>query len=358
MRIALLALIVFLPVSIWAQEKTTDFKEIIKVPATAVENQNSTGTCWSFATSSFLTSELLRKGKGELNLSEMYFVRNAYLQKAKEFIMYHGNANFGEGGQAHDVMNVLKNSGMMPEIDYPGKRSDQEKHDHSKMVEELRKFALKTNKNFNETKAETWESRFSEILDSYLGTVPSEFTFNGKQYSPTSFANMLGINPDDYIEITSFNHHPFYEEFDLEIPDNWSHDQYYNVPVDELVEIMDSALYRGYSVCWDGDTSEKTFKHRVGSATLEPEVKFDQQARQTTFINRNTSDDHLMHVVGISEDETGAKYYLTKNSWGTEKNPYGGYLYMSEPYVRLKTIALLVHKNAVPRHILKKLNIP
>jgi len=348
-------LILWLPILVGAQEQKTDYKEIVSLSATSVKNQNNTGTCWSFATTSFLESELLRTGKGEFDLSEMFFVRNAYLQKAKKYLMYHGNANFSEGGQAHDVLNVVKSKGAITEDVYPGNLYNPGVHDHGDMVKQLQKLILKSNKSFDKDNPQAWEEPFTKVLDSYLGEPVEQFSLNGQSYNTKNFLSELGITPEDYIEFTSYQHHPYYKKINLEIPDNWSHDLYYNVPIDDLVEIMDSALYRGFSVCWDGDTSEKSFKHRAGTATLDKEINFDQEARQTTFVNRRTTDDHLMHITGICQDSTGINSYTVKNSWGVEKNPYMGYLYMSEPYVRLKTVAILVHKNAIPSHILKKL---
>ncbi|HBL75015.1 MAG: hypothetical protein A2W90_07530 [Bacteroidetes bacterium GWF2_42_66] len=355
--LVLFVLFVFLQLA-HGQKKDEKFKNIIQISANPVENQQKTGTCWSFATSSFLESEILRKGKGEYDLSEMFFVRQAYLQKAKKYLLYHGHANFGEGGQAHDVMNVIREFGIMPESEYTGKPINTEIHDHGKMEEELIRFIAKTNNGFNKKRAEEWEEQFNQILDTYLGKLPQEFGIKGQTYSPLGFTAFLAINPDDYLEFTSFTHHSFYERIDLEIPDNWSHDKYINVPIKELVEIIDSSLYRGYTVCWDGDTSEKSFNHRSGIATLDSGVADYPTARQNTFLSREMTDDHLMHITGIAEDENGEQFYRTKNSWGTDKSEYEGYLYMSVPYVKLKTIAILVHKNAVPQSIMNKIERP
>ncbi len=337
-------------------EQDKDFKDIVRIPASPVKDQQKTGTCWSFATASFLESEVLRKGKGEFDLSEMFFVRHAYMQKAERYLLYHGHANFSQGGQAHDVMNVVREFGIFPEFGYTGDPLNPGIHDHDKMVNELTKFIVRTNENFGERKAEKWKEKFNQILDTYLGKVPEEFGVKGQIYSPEGFTDYLEIDPDDYLEFTSFTHHPFYEQIDLEIPDNWSHDKYINVPIQELVEITDSALFHGYSVCWDGDTSEKGFSRREGVATLEGGITPDQAARQTTFLNRQTTDDHLMHILGIAEDRTGEKYYIIKNSWGTGKSKFNGFLYMSVPYMKLKTIAILVHKDAVPLSVMGKIN--
>lgn len=357
MKKTLLPLLILFTLPLLALAQANDEKliEIIRIPASPVKNQQKTGTCWSFATTSFLESEILRKGKGEYDLSEMYFVRYSYFQKAKNYLLYHGKANFSQGGQAHDVINIIKTLGLVPESEYPGAGNSSEIIDHNKLEEELMKFMSKTNDGFNDKKAENWEAKFNQILDINLGKTPNEFGIKGQTYSPNAFTAFLAIDPADYIEITSFNHHPFYTLIDLEIPDNWSHSRYINLPIDELVEVVDSSLYKGYSVCWDGDTSEKGFNHKSGFATVEIGAPVDQLTRQKTFYNRKTTDDHLMHIIGISENSEGEKFYLTKNSWGTEKSQFHGFLYMSIPYLNLKTIAILVHKDAIPKSIMKKI---
>lgn len=357
MKKAILLFTVFFAFPLFVSSQSNDEKlnDIVKIPASPVKNQQKTGTCWSFATVSFLESEILRKGKGEYDLSEMFFVRYAYLQKAKNYLLYHGKTNFSEGGQAHDVINIIKYSGIVPEPEYTGKTDASGVLDHNKLEEELEKYISKTNDGFNEKKADTWEEKYVQILDNNLGQIPAEFGIKGQIYSPKTFTDFLAINPDDYIEFTSYSHHPFYASVDLEIPDNWSHDTYINVPIDELVAIVDSSLYNGYSVCWDGDTSEKGFNHRAGFAKLEDGTETDQINRQKTFYNRKTTDDHLMHIIGISENSGGEKFYLVKNSWGTDKSKFDGLLYMSIPYLRLKTIAIMVHKNAVPKPIMRSI---
>ncbi|MDX9882327.1 MAG: C1 family peptidase [Prolixibacteraceae bacterium] len=337
------------------QKKDEKFRNIVQISASPVKNQQKTGTCWSFATCSFLESEILRKGKGEYDLAEMFFVRHAYLQKAKKYLWYHGHSNFTQGGQAHDVLNVIREYGMVPELEYPGKMINPSIHDHTKLEQELGRFIAKINNGFNKKKAKEWEEQFNQLLDMYLGKLPQEFGIKGQTYSPQGFTDFLAVDPDDYIEFTSFSHYPYYALVDLEIPDNWSHDKYVNVPIDELMQIIDSSLYRGYTVCWDGDTSEKKFNHRSGTAEADEFIGDYPSARKEAFFNRETTDDHLMHITGISEDENGEKYYRTKNSWGTEKSEYEGYLYMSVPYLKLKTIAILVHRDAVPRSIMDKI---
>ncbi len=359
------------------KEKGYVFSNIKKIKTTPVISQGATGTCWSFATTSFIETELIRMGKGEFDLSEMYPVRNAYNSKAINYIRFHDKANFSQGGQAHDVLNSVRGYGMIPEKIYSGLNYGEEKHIHGELTAVLNGMLEGVVKNRNRKLTPVWQKAFNSVLDAYLGEVPENFTYKNKDYTPKTFAGELGFNPDDYIEFTSYTHHPFYAIFPLEVPDNWSSDLYLNLPFDEIIEIMDYALDNGYSVCWDGDVGERGFSHKNNVAIIpekewrdmgedeineifespNPEKKITQQMRQETFDNYTTTDDHLMHIVGSAEDEKGTRYYLTKNSWGEESNDFGGFLYMSESYVRLKTIAIMIHKDAIPKHIADKLGI-
>lgn len=348
-------MVFFTVITVFAQDEKEIFtieKEIKHLP---VISQGSTGTCWSFATTSFLESEIIRKGLPETDLSEMYFVYFGYIHKAKQYLMYEGNNSFGQGGQAHDVLNVVRNKGVVTLETFDGGKIDG-KYQHGKLVTELKTSVDSLNKKRKDFNVEDLKS-FESILKENIGKISGEVkTSNGKE-NPLEFAQQLKINPDDYIEITSYTHHPFYQPFVLEVRDNWAHGLYYNVPVNELMEIMYYALNNGYTVCWDGDTSEKTFTHKKGKADLpEKEIgKVDQELRQQTFLNRTTTDDHLMHLVGLSKDAAGRNCFYTKNSWGSASNEFGGYLHMTEDYVRLKTIAIMVHKDAIPKNILEKL---
>jgi len=341
-----------------------DFTLKYQIKTSDVKNQANSGTCWSYATISFLETELLRKGKESVDLSEMFYVRYAYLQKAIYYVRLHGLGNFSQGGQAHDVTNVLKTFGMVPQEIYNGLHYGENFNAHSEMEMLLKGMLDEVVKNHNQKLSTTWLTAFTAALDSYLGAVPQSFEYKNKKYSPATFASdYLNLNATDYIELTSYNHHPFYTKFDLEIPDNWSHDVYYNIPINELMLVIDNALQNGYSVCWDGDVSEKGFNHKAGTAELitvdTDAIKSTdmQKYRQITFDNYTTTDDHLMHITGLATNKNGEKYYLTKNSWGTESNSCNGYLYMSENYTALKAIAIMVHKDAIPKEILKKLNI-
>jgi bleomycin hydrolase len=353
----LVFLVCFFSSTALAQEEKEVFtieKEIKHLP---VISQGSTGTCWSFATTSFLESEIIRMGLPETDLSEMYFVYFGYIDKAKQYLMYEGNNSFSQGGQAHDVLNVVRNEGAVTHETFDGEKIDG-KYQHGKLVTELKTSVDSLNKKRKDFDVEDLKS-FESILKKDIGKIPGKVKTDDGKETPLEFVQQLKINPDDYIELTSYSHHPYYKSFVLEVRDNWAHGLYYNVPIDELMEIMYHALNNGYSVCWDGDTSEKTFTHKKGKADLpEKEIgKVDQELRQQTFLNRTTTDDHLMHLVGLSKDSAGRNCFYTKNSWGTASNDFGGYLHMTEDYVRLKTIAIMVHKDAIPKNIREKLNL-
>ncbi len=378
----LLAFII-VPAFLYGQSKKKkdvyEFEMIKEIKTTPVKNQANTGTCWSFATTSFVETELIRMGKGEHILSPMFNVRYTYLPKAVNFVRYAGETNFGMGGQAHDVMNVIKKYGFIPEEIYNGMNINEDKHNHAEMDGVLKAIVETVSKARGGRITPRWQEVFESSLGIYLGNPPKEFTYQGKTYTPKSFAESTGFNPDDYVELTSYTHHPFYTKFDLEVPDNWSKDQYYNVPVEDMMNIIDNAIMKGYSVAWDGDVSEKYFsrKKNVSIVPLEEELpavdaenkdenveekpeaekSVTQQMRQETFDNHTTTDDHLMHFTGLAKDQNGTKFYYTKNSWGTKDRKYGGYWYLSEQYVRLKTIAIMVNKDSIPAEIRKKLGI-
>lgn len=361
------------------------FKVETEVKRTPVKNQYRTGTCWCFSTVSFLESELLRIGKEEIDLSEMFVVRCTYPHKALNYIRMHGRANFGQGGQSHDVLDQVRRYGIVPEAVYPGMNIEEKRHNHGEMSSVLQGILEGVLKRRGTRVTPRWLEAFEAVLDVYLGKVPGTFTYEGKTYTPKSFAReYLQLNPDDYIELTSYTHHPFYKKCMLEVPDNWTYnDNYYNVPIDDLEKIVDHALRNGYSLVWDGDVSEKDFsrgrsktdygtgyavvpeigwedktkaerKEKITQPVKEKEVT--QAMRQKTFYNFATTDDHLMHIVGIAHDQDGTKFYLTKNSSGTDR-PYEGYIYLSRSYFRLKGIAVTIHKDSLAADIKEKLGI-
>lgn len=375
--------IIFIPFLITAQSKKEkndayEFEMVYQVKTTPVKNQAKTGTCWSFAATSFIETELLRMNKGEHILSTMFNVRYAFPSKAENYIRYNGSTNFGSGGQAHDVMNIVKQYGFVPEEIYDGMRINEDEHNHGEMDAVLKAIVDAVIKNKGGKITPVWREVFESALNIYLGVLPKEFNYFGKDYTPKNFAEHIGFNPDNYVEITSYIHHPFYTKFDLEVADNWSKAQYYNVPINDMIHLVDTALSKGYSVVWDGDTSEKNFNRKKGLALIPAsdgsvdedslletnkndgpvkEKFITQEMRQDAFDNHTTTDDHLMHIVGMARDQRGYKFYYVKNSWGTKDKKYGGYWYMSEIYVRLKTIAIMVNKNAIPIEIKNKLGI-
>lgn len=338
-----------------AKEK---FKIVKEVKHTPVISQGRTGTCWSFATTSFLESEIMRKGFPETDLSEMFFVRYNYINKATQYLLYHGNNNFGQGSLAHDVMKILDEQGIASYKSFPGLKKDG-KYSHGELVSQLKAEANSINK---QKKGEIDVSDlevFDDIFKEELGKLPKSLKVDGEKLSPLEYRDRFELHADDYVELSSYAHHPYYKQFVLEVPDNWAHALYYNLPIDELMEVMYYALNNGYSVAWDGDTSEETFTHKSGKADLPKKQRGNvtQELRQETFYDRTTTDDHLMHLVGLSKDSDDRDCFYTKNSWGDDSNKYGGYLHMTDDYVRLKTIGVLLHKDAIPANIKSKLGL-
>lgn len=377
-------------VSMGAVAQGYQFKEVVKVPVTSVKNQASSGTCWCFATTSFMEAELLRMGKGTYDLSEMYIVRQKYMNQLQDNFIRAGRGNIGQGSLSHTFMNAYRQVGIVPEEVYCGINYQSDRHNHEELASYLHALAETSVK--LKKRSPEYDSLVENLFDTYLGKLPETFIYQGKEYTPKSFTESLGLNMDDYVELTSFTHHPYYQQFEVEVPDNWEHQLMYNLPLDELMEVTDHALKNGYTVCWDGDVSEKGFSFKNGVA-INPEVihvddyattdrarfekmdekerlqevyKFERpfpevnvtpEVRQEGFEKFVTTDDHLMHLTGIVTDQQGTKYYVTKNSWGTERNAFGGYLNMSESFVRAKTIYITVHKDALPKAIRKKLGI-
>lgn len=353
-----------------------DFTIEKEIQATPVKNQYKSGTCWCFASQSFIESELLRMGKGSIDLSEMFIVRNTYSLKARKYMRMMGKTNYGEGGEFHDVMNIICEKGLITQEAYSGMPEGQTKPEQGEIAAvsgAMLDAALKLN---DGKLSPRWANAFEGMLDGYYGKAPENFTYNGKNFTPKSFVQHLNFNPDDYVEITSFTHHPFYKKFILEIPDNWSWDEVYNVPLNELKEITDNALKNNYSVAWASDVSEPGFSFKNGLAIVPdgiedmkkenrdsvfnqpvPEKKITQELRQMSFDNLSTTDDHGMHMTGMAKDQNGNPYYIIKNSWGSDQNDCGGYFYASVPYFLYKTTFILVHKNAIPKDIAKKMHL-
>lgn len=350
-----LVLILFVAFSLHGINAQYNFNHTKDLACTEIKNQSKTGTCWSFATSSFIESELIRMGKGQYDLSEMYVVRQVYNDKANNYIMRQGKANFSQGSLAHDLIRVMDKHGIVTEGAYNGLLPGESNHNHSEMEAGLKGFLDGVIK--SKSLSPKWKLAFNAILDAYVGQVPDNFKVAGESYSPITFKNFLGVNADDYVNLSSFTHHPFDTDFVLEIPDNYSNGSFKNIPIDDLIAVIDKAIKNGYSVAWDGDVSEKGFNAKEGIAVLpvDPERKdlfrnpgkelnVNQALRQQNFESYSTTDDHLMHIVGSAKDQKGNEYYIIKNSWGTI-SPFEGYLYMSKAYAKMKTVAIMVHKD-------------
>ena len=364
------------------------FTDVKTVKTTSVKDQNRTGTCWCFAGTSFFEDEIMRQGGDSLDLSEMFTVRHCWSAKADRYVRLYGQTNFAPGGSLLDVAYVWKRYGAVPDEVYAGLDYGEEKHDHGELEGILNGIVKTVVKKPQKHITPSWRAAMEGVLDAYLGKLPEKFTYKGKEYTPKSFAASLPINPDDYVAYSSFTHHPFYEEFVLEVPDNWVSGRYMNVPLDELKAIVDNALENGYPVNWAADVSEKGFKWNKGVALMpkgkdegdmtgtelsrwvklsdaqkaNKKYEFDgpveeetitQELRQKWFDNQETTDDHGMEIVGIATDQNGKRYYKVKNSWDTNQ-VYDGFLYVSEPFLLAKTMGIVVHKDAVPKNIAKK----
>ena len=364
------------------------FTDVKTVKTTSVKDQNRTGTCWCFAGTSFFEDEIMRQGGDSLDLSEMFTVRHCWSDKADRYVRLYGQTNFAPGGSLLDVAYVWKRYGAVPDEVYAGLDYGEEKHDHGELEGILNGIVKTVVKKPQKHITPSWRPAMEGVLDAYLGKLPEKFTYKGKEYTPKSFAASLPINPDDYVAYSSFTHHPFYEEFVLEVPDNWVSGRYMNVPLDELKAIVDNALENGYPVNWAADVSEKGFKWNKGVALMpkgkdegdmtgtelsrwvklsdaqkaNKKYEFDgpveeetitQQLRQKWFDTQETTDDHGMEIVGIATDQNGKRYYKVKNSWDTNQ-VYDGFLYVSEPFLLAKTMGIVVHKDAVPKNIAKK----
>ncbi len=383
----------------WAQApeaKATEgyqFTDIKVIETTPVKNQNRSGTCWCYSTMTFLEAEILRAGGEAVHLSEMFAVRHAYMKKAEMYVRMHGHLNFAEGGAAHDVTEVIKEYGIVPNEVYTGMNYGTELADFHEITPVMTAYldaVIKAGDTSRRPLTTAWKRGFNAILDEYFGELPETFVWKGKEYTPKSFAESLPIDMDDYIDLSSFTHHPFYEQFVLEVPDNWMWGQVYNLPMEEMMRVVDHALENGYTLAWGTDVSEKGFSRtkaigvipetdpksmsgteaeRWGSLTAKEreaalysfekptkEREITQEMRQEAFDNYETTDDHGMVIVGTAKDQNGTIYYKVQNSWDTVK-PYDGFWYFSKPFVAYKTTDLMVNKKALPKDIAKKLGL-
>lgn len=357
-----------------------DFKfTIIKENgATSVKDQGSSGTCWSYSGNSFLESEMIRMGKQPIDLAEIFTARMSYHDKAKLYVLNNGTGiTWGEGGALHDVINMFRKYGIVPQETYTGLVNGQTRNNFAKMSEVIKEMLNVYAKNPSKKLSANWLDNIDSMLDAYLGKIPETFTYNNKKYTPKTFAKeVVGINPDDYVEISSYKDYPYYKPFVLPVPDNWSHDRVWNVPMEELTTIIDYAIKNGYTVGWATDVSEPYFSYKNGIAYVpninlnnidaetkanlfngpKPDKVITEDMRQDALNNLTTTDDHGMQITGLAKDQTGKEYYIVKNSWGST-NDYKGYLYATKPYVQFKSTAILVHKDGIPKDILKKLKV-
>ncbi len=367
-KIGIFTVILLFISSVSAQKR--DFKTVIDIESSAVKSQGHTGTCWSFSTSSFLESEIYKKSGKHIDISEMYTVRNTYPTKAWNYVMRQGKTQFSEGGLSHDVINSIKKYGLVPESFFQDVKIDGT-YNHSKIVPQLKKVLDAYIKNDKDSSFPNWKKAIDTILDKEIGVCPKQFNYEGVTYTPISFLKYLNIDPTDYISVTSFAHQPYYTSFILNIPDNFSNGSFYNVPLEDFTKIVDEALKKGYTLALDADVSEKTFSAKYGIAFV-PENDTDKEKgltefvaektitpelRQQEFENYNTTDDHLMHIVGMVKDQKGNEYYKVKNSWGGNSNRIGnnGYIYMSKAFFKLKAISVLFNKNGLSEELKKKL---
>ena len=354
-----------------AQENVYKFTKVVENPATPIKDQYKTGTCWCFGTTSFIESELIRTGKGEFDLSEMFTVRHNYNHRIWDNHIREGRGSIVEGSLGHMAINMMDKYGLVPQSAYGGINYDSPKHDHNELSEYVAALASVTTK----SGVMTPESKELQeaLFDIYLGKLPETFEYDGVEYTPLSFKEHLGLDFSQYVDITSFTHLPFYEKVLLELPDNWDNGTMYNVPIEELIEIIDHALLNGYTVVWSGDISEPgyvlardlsilpqdtglTRQQILESTEIIPEMEVTQELRQMFYETFQSVDDHLEHITGLYKDQNGVKYYNTKNSWGHELTNTG-YHKMSENYVKGKTKCILVHKNSIPENIRKKLGL-
>ncbi|MBL0153369.1 MAG: aminopeptidase [Chitinophagaceae bacterium] len=375
MKFSLLPVAFVISCSVFAQPVTLnvvspDFNNVKVNPATTVKNQAMTGTCWCFSTTSLVESEAIRTNQKSLDLSEMFTVRNIYLEKAKNYVLRVGKAQFGEGGLGHDMIRAIATYGAEPESVYSGLVNGEKTFNHQAMVSKLQAYLDSVIK-VQPVKAD-WIPGYTAILDEYMGAAPGEFEYEGKKYTPLTFAkDVVHFNMNDYVSITSFTHQPYYSSFILQVPDNFANGSFYNLPVKDMIDVVANAVKNGYTVSWDADVSNNGFRQDKGlalyldpaqkykSADLTPDTQeqpWSVETRQHLYENLTTQDDHLMHLTGYEESKSGKKFFLVKNSWGSV-GPFGGYINVSESYFAINTISVVVPKAALSKEVLAKLQI-
>ena len=353
-------------------QKYYQIKPVFAIGVTDVKEQGHSGTCWSYTGASFLESEMIKKGKQPVDLAEIYTARKVYLEKAINYLRMHGALTWGDGGELHDVINIYRKYGAVPQIAYTGLINGATKNNFKEMQKDLEGY-LKDIVASEKVPA-NWKEVFEQKLDTYLGAVPKTFMYNGKMYDPQSFAKeVVGLQDEKYIEMLSVEHKPKYQNTLMAVPDNWSYDYAFNVNMEDIIRTIDYALSKGYTVAWAADVSEKYFSWKNGLAVV-PEKDYNDlsaqeqkdyfhvywnektitpEMRQKAFDNYETTDDHAMHIVGLAKDQNGREYYIVKNSWGTN-NDNQGYLYVSKNYVRYKTMAIMLNLKGTPKDLVKK----
>ena len=382
-----------------APVKTSDyqFTTVKEAPITSMKNQSNSGTCWCFSALSFLESEIIKaknlKADAYPDLSEMFVVRHSYHDRALKFVRLNGFLNMAQGSGFGDVLEVIRDYGIAPQSAFSGMNYGYELPAQGELDAVLKGYVQAVIKNPNRKLTANWIKGFDGILDAYLGEIPETFVVNGVTYTPETYRDALGINPDDYVNISSYTHHPFYTQFAIEVEDNWRWGLCYNLPLDEFMAVIDNAIDNGYTVAWGGDVSETGFtrdglailvdtsvkptgsdqERWVGGPDQRPpfppqagqagpakelpkELEVTQESRQVMFDEKTSTDDHGMHIYGTAKDQNGTKYYLVKNSWGVT-GAYDGVWYMSEAFVKGKTLNFVVNKKALPKDIAKKLGI-
>ena len=393
-KASLIAALLMLGTSLFAQEEKQDdgfqFTVVKELPITSTKNQNRSGTCWAYSSLGFFEAELLRMGKGQWDFSEMYLAHKTYEDRAKATVRLHGDMDFSQGGSFYDCVYCMKHYGMIPEtaMPLPGTLYGDTLPNFGEFFSILEPMVNAVAKSEQKKLSAVWFKPVNATLDAYLGETPAEFTHNGKKYTPQSYMASTGLNMDDYVSLTSFSHHPFYEQFVIEVQDNWRWGLSYNLPIDEFMAVMENAVQNGYTFAWGADVSENGFsrdgiavcpdlkkvketsgsdyEHWFGKSSTPsraaytarplPELTITQEMRQEAYDNWETTDDHGMLIYGIAKDQNGKEYFMVKNSWGTDYK-YGGVWYASKAFVAYKTLNILVHKDALPKSIAKKLGL-